>query len=305
MLYFKAMKDPVDVLIIGGSIAGLSAAMTLGRSLRKVLVVDRGTPCNSQAPKSYNFVTQDGSPPHDILAKSKAQVLRYPSVAYHEDEVVDIESDQTSFTATTRQGKEICARRIVFATGLKDIMPNIEGFKECWGISILHCPYCHGYESRNEPTLIIANGEAAYHLGTLVHNWTQQITILTDGVSELRNEEAEKMQELGIEIIENEIQEIVHDSGNAREIVFKDHSRIAARYIYASIPFEQQSDLPEKLGCKINKGKHIDVDDEQRTSVERIYAVGDCTAQARAISLAAASGTKAGFTINVELILKD
>ncbi len=298
------MEHDFEVAIIGGSIAGLSAAMTLGRSLRKTAVFDSGTACNRFAPRSHNFITADGLKPREILAKAREQVEKYDRVSFHDEEVTSVEKSETGFDISTRT-KKYTSKRVLLATGLRDILPDIPGFSECWGISILHCPYCHGYECRDERTGIIANGEAAYHLGTLINNWTRDITVLTNGTSELRNEEREKLEKLGVKVIEKEIARIDHKDGRATEVVFIDGTSEPIMHFYASVPFEQQNDVAESLGCKMSGHGHVDVDDEQRTSIEGVYAAGDCTAQARAISVAAASGTKAGFTINVELILKD
>ncbi|HLA56428.1 MAG TPA: NAD(P)/FAD-dependent oxidoreductase [Flavobacterium sp.] len=297
------MPQRYDVIIIGGSSAGLSAAMTLGRSLRKVLVIDSNEPCNIQTPRSHNFITQDGKAPAEIAAFIKQEVLKYPTITFIADKAINAIAEENGFTVETKTEK-FQTENILLATGLTDMMPDIPGFAECWGISILHCPYCHGYEVRGQETAILANGEAAYHLGILINHWTQKITALTNGISELRNEEAEKLSALNINVIENEIEAFVHTDGQLEKVKFKDGTYFPIKVMYASIPFRQQSDLAEKLGCKFNAHGHIDIDAEQRTSITGVYAAGDNTAQHRAISVAAASGTRAGFAINAEMILK-
>jgi thioredoxin reductase len=297
------MPKRFDVIIIGGSVAGLSAAMTLARSLRSVLVIDSSVPCNIQTPKSHNFITHDGKLPSDIIAAAKEEVLRYPTVTFVNDKVTNAMSNDDGFSVKTTS-EEYLANRVLLATGLKDIKPDIPGFAECWGISILHCPYCHGYEVHGKETAILANGEAAYHLGVLINHWTPTITTLTNGISELRNEESEKLKERNIAINENEIDSFIHTDGNLESVRFKDGKLFPINVMYASIPFEQHSDLAEQLGCKMTSHGHIDIDDEQRTSIKGVYAAGDNTAQHRAISVAAASGTRAGFTINAEMVLE-
>src|SRR5690606_408454 len=135
-----------DVIIIGGSYAGLSSAMTLGRALRNVLMIDSGKPCNRQTPHSHNFITQDGEEPGTIAEKAKAQVLKYDTVKFLNDLAVSGKKTENGFVIATETGKEFATKKLVFATGVKDIMPGIKGFSECWGISVIHCPYCHGYE---------------------------------------------------------------------------------------------------------------------------------------------------------------
>jgi thioredoxin reductase len=188
---------------------------------------------------------------------------------------------------------------------LTDIFPEIPGFPDCWGISILHCPYCHGYEIRDIPTAVMANGEAAFHVAMLIYNWTPHITVLTNGVSQLRQQEMETLESLGIKIIETEIGSVTHRDGQLEMIEFVDGSQFPITAMYASVPFRQQSALAEKLGCKMTAKGHVEVDAQHRTSVEGVYAAGDNTAEHRAISVAAASGTVAGFTINFDHVIPE
>jgi len=134
-----------DVIIIGGSFAGLSAAMSLGRSRRTVLVIDSGNPCNKYAPEAHNFITSEGRPPFDILADAKAQVLNYPTVSFLEGLAEDVIPKGNFFEVETNDRQKFTSRKVLFATGVTDLIPNIPGFAECWGKSILHCPYCHGF----------------------------------------------------------------------------------------------------------------------------------------------------------------
>ena len=301
---FSMGQQKYDVVIVGGSIAGLSAAMTLARAVRTVLVIDCGTPCNLPAPRSHNFITNDGRKPSEILLIAKSEIGKYENINFFDDKVADVRQTADGFEVVTESREIYQGSKILLCTGLTDVPPDIPGFAACWGISILHCPYCHGYEVRNETTGILANGEAAYHLGILINNWTDDLTILTNGVSELRNEELEKLTNRNIKVVEYEIDKFIHNDGQLRIVQFADGSFFSAKAIYASIPYRQQSDLAEKLGCKMSSHGHIDVDDEQRTSIPGVYAAGDNTAQQRAVSVASASGTKAGFTINLDLILK-
>ncbi|MEL6971969.1 MAG: NAD(P)/FAD-dependent oxidoreductase, partial [Bacteroidota bacterium] len=148
-----------DVIIVGGSYSGLSAAMALGRSLRNILIIDSGLPCNRQTPHSHNFITQDGEQPAAIAEKAKAQVLNYDTIRFLHGKAISGKKTENGFTITTQKEETFTAKKLVFATGVKDIMPDIGGFSACWGISVIHCPYCHGYEVKNEKTGILANGD--------------------------------------------------------------------------------------------------------------------------------------------------
>lgn len=292
-----------DVIIVGGSIAGLSAALTLGRALRSVIVIDDCAPCNKTSPYSHNFITHDGSKPDDIVIAAKEQIAQYPTVSFVKDKVVDAKKHNDRFHVVTETGKVFHAHRVLLCTGLADMLPDIPGFSDCWGISILHCPYCHGYEIRDKKTAVLANGEAAFHVAMLVRNWTPEIVILTNGVSQLRPFEADKLRELGVAVIEKEIGSIKHKDGNLESVRFADGGELVVEAVYASIPFRQKSNLAEILGCKMTSKGHVEIDPVQRTSVEGVYAAGDNTAEHRAISVASASGTIAGFTINFDHVI--
>src|SRR5690606_19696546 len=161
-----------DVIIIGGSYAGLSAALALGRSLRHVLIIDSGAPCNRQTPHSHNFLTHDGEPPARIATQARDEVLRYDTVRFVQDTATEAVSQEHGFAVTTASGDRYTAQKLLFATGVRDLMPDIPGFADCWGISILHCPYCHGYEVRGRTTGVLANGDTGYELAMFINNWT-------------------------------------------------------------------------------------------------------------------------------------
>src|SRR5690349_6750951 len=183
-----------DVIIIGGSYAGLSSAMSLGRSVRRVLIIDGGLPCNRQTPHSHKFITQDGQTPAAIAAKAREQVLAYKTVRFMNGTANNATKNENGFVVTTNEGQQFESKKLVLATGIKDNMPGIKGFEECWGISVVHCPYCHGYELRDKKTAIMAKGERAFHLASLVNNLTNNITILSSGEHELNDEQIARLQ---------------------------------------------------------------------------------------------------------------
>jgi len=191
-----------DVIIVGGSYAGLSAAMALERSLHNVLIIDSGLPCNRQTPQSHNFITYDGETPAVIAEKARIQVLNYPTVRLHNGFAASGRKTDTGFIIETLEGLEFIAKKLIFATGITDIMPDIKGFEQCWGISIIHCPYCHGYEFRNQKTAIMVNGERALHLASLVHNLSNDVNIITSGKAVFTGEQRNKFQMHNIPVTE-------------------------------------------------------------------------------------------------------
>ena len=288
-----------EVIIVGGSYAGLSAAMALGRSLRNVLIIDSGKPCNAQTPHSHNFITQDGYTPTAIAEKAKAQVLKYSTVSFSADRVTTVAGSDGNFTVQTESNEHYRAQKLLFTTGVKDIMVDIPGFAECWGISVIHCPYCHGYEVKGENTGILVNGEPAYDFARLIRNWTPQLTIFSNGAATF---DKQKVEELGVSVVEKEVQRIAHHQGRIESLLFSDGSQHSLDALYARPAFRQHCPVPEALGCRLTEQGHVEVDDFQKTSVPGVYAAGDNTTFFRAVSIATAAGTKAGAFVNHELI---
>lgn len=294
-----------EVIIIGGSYSGLSAAMSLGRSLRRVLIIDSGLPCNRQTPYSHNFITQDGEKPAVISAKAKLQVDLYKTIEFYSGLATKVVKKENGFEVRTQSGEIFSARKILFATGVKDLFPDIKGFAACWGISVLHCPYCHGYEVKNEKTAIIANGEMGYDYAKLISNWTKDLRLCTNGKSTLTLEQTEILKKHGVLVLEEEIDSFEHENGYIKNVIFKNQEKTAVKAIYARPPFEQHCDIPEALGCDLTEQRLLKVDFMQKTSIAGIFASGDCTTQMRSVAIAVSTGSFAGAVINKELIDED
>ena len=294
-----------DVIIVGGSYAGLSAAMSLGRALRNVLIIDSGLPCNRQTPHSHNFITQDGEKPGVIAEKAKGQVLKYDTVKFLTDLAVNATKTDKGFEITTQSEKIFSARKLVFATGLKDKMLNIKGFSECWGITVLHCPYCHGYEVKNQKTGIFANGYGAFHLSRLINTWTKDLTIFTNGKSELTQEQTDEIKRHNISIVEKDIASLKHKDGVVEEIIFSDNSTCQLEVIYSRPPFEQHCKIPELLGCELTEQGLIKVDAFQKTTVDNVFACGDSSNPLRSVPFAVSTGSNTGVFLNNAITEED
>jgi len=291
-----------EAIIVGGSYAGLAAAMSLGRAVRRVLIIDGGKPCNRQTPHSHNFLTQDGNTPAAIAALGRKQVLAYPTVQFKKGDVVAVMGGNLHFQVKTDAGKLFQAKKVLFATGIKDEMPAIDGFTACWGISLIHCPYCHGYEYKNENTGVLVNGETALERAKLLHQWTKRLTIFTNGPSAIPAEHSIQLADMGIPIIEKPLQRIVHHNGHLNQLLFVDGSASELKALYAGVPFKQHCQIPAEMGCELTDKGHIQVDQFQRTTVQGIFAAGDNVALFRSVAVAVAAGTTAGGFINHELL---
>ncbi|WP_345948145.1 NAD(P)/FAD-dependent oxidoreductase [Mucilaginibacter sp. PAMB04274] len=291
-----------DVVIIGGSYAGLSAALALGRALFNVLIIDSGRPCNQQTPHSHNFLTQDGVEPAVIAEKALKQVLIYPGVNLLADKVISVAGTDGRFDVMTEGGEAVHAKKLLFATGVRDIMPDIPGLAECWGISVIHCPYCHGYEYTGVATGLLANGDEAADHAAFLGNWTDNLTVYTNGESVISLDKQQMLANLQVKIVETPVQHLKHNSGKLESVILANGSEIPISALYVRLPFEQHTPVLENIGCRLTKQGYIEVDETRQTSVAGIYAAGDNMSPMRSVSGAVASGTMAGVFISRQLI---
>lgn len=293
--------DEYEVIIIGGSFAGLSAAMALGRSQRNTLVVDNGMPCNIQTPHSHNFLTQDGVPPLEILNQSKEQVSRYPSVSFKKQTVVNALKTEKGFEIRLEDETVVMAQKLLLAYGIKDDLSQIPGLAACWGISVIHCPYCHGYEVKGRPTAIIANGDDAVHLAKLVRNLTDDVILLTNGPATVEYEARKLLERKNIRIREDMISEMIQDRGKLQEIRFENDESLKIGVAYYRAPFTQKSEAGKSLGCDFTPTGLLSVTPFQQTTVPGVYAAGDNSSPMRSVAYAVATGSIAGAMLNHEL----
>ena len=293
-----------DTIIIGGSYSGLAAAMALGRALKNVLVIDGGKPCNAQTPHSHNFLTQDGLPPAAIAKKARVQAGKYQSVQFVDGFAVSGKKIDGGFQIELDGGSIFTASKLIFATGITDIMPDIEGFAESWGISAIHCPYCHGYEVRHRKTGILGNGDQAFEFAKLISNWTDDLTVFTNGDSAITVDQASVLASRQIKIVEKPIVRLEQTRGQIENLVFADGSKFNLNALYSPRPFKQHSAIPEMLGCEMTPEGFIQTDALQETSVKGVYASGDNCSRMRTVANAVASGTTAGIAASKSLILE-
>ena len=300
----KDMSDikHFDVIIIGGSYSGLAAAMALGRAMRKVLIIDSEKPCNSQTPYSHNFITQDGKTPKEIATLAKQQVLMYDTVEFFNDLATKASKTENGFEVQTSSGDIFTASKLIFATGIKDEMPNIKGFSECWGISVLHCPYCHGYEVRNKTTGIWGNGEYGFEFSKLISNWTKDLKLFTNAESTLNAEQTAILEKHHIKVVEMEIGELEHINGQLLNIIFKDGSKNNIDALYTRLPFKQNCQIPEQLGCELTEDGYIKIDATHETTINGVFACGDNVTRMRTVANAVSMGTTTGMMVNKVLV---
>ncbi len=294
-----------DVIIVGGSYAGLAAAMSLGRAMRKVLVIDDGKPCNRQTPHSHNFLTNDGRTPAEIGAIAKWQVLQYPTVQFVNGTALYGQKTLDRFQVGLATGESFAAQQLIFATGIKDLLPPIIGLAECWGISVIHCPFCHGYEVRQANTGILGTGDMVFDFTRLISNWTNNLTVFSNGPASFTLVQMEQLHQHNIGIVEKEIDQLVHKDGQLQMVLFRDGSTFPLEALYAPSPFEQHCRIPESLGCALTGEGYIETDSTQESTVPGVYAIGDNAAKMRTVANAVAMGTATGILLSKKLILAE
>lgn len=291
-----------DVVIIGGSFAGLSAALALVRSLRKVLIIDSGNPCNKQTPYTHNFLAHDGDRPADLLELARKQILTYPTVVIENDFATTAKKANDHFFVNTMSGKRFTSKKMLLATGVADIMPSIPGFDVCWGVSVLHCPYCHGYEVRNKKIGLLVNDQSAFEHARFLRHWFNDLTVFTNNTSVLSDQQEGLLTKLQVSINHEVVEQLIHENGYVKAIVLEKGNSLPLHALFAKVAFKQHNDIAAVLGCNLNDTGHIQVDMFQKTSEYGIYAAGDCTSMFRSVANATAAGNIAGAMINKEMI---
>lgn len=294
------MKNPsVDVIVIGGSFSGLSAALALARSGRSVLVFDDNDACNKSSERAYNILTNDGLSPAEIKSKAIADVISYQLAAFKTDTVTEISVSNT-LAVTTTGGIVYTAKAILLCTGLADVIPDIPGFAECWGKSIIHCPYCHAYEQQARHVGMVGYTSDDIALAGLLKTWNKEVTLFTDG-HPVSAEQRALLGKQQIAFITKSISGVRHIEGQLNALEFHDETLLDIKDIFINPTATQRSPIAQSAGCELIASNLIKIDDFHRTTVEGIYAAGDCCTPFRAISIAIASGTKAGIFVHQDL----
>lgn len=294
-----------DVIIVGGSFAGLSAALYLGRALRTVCVLDTGRPRNRFARHSHGLFSRDGESPLTLLETARAQVKAYPSVSFIDRAAVDVAGEIEAFSVTLADGRTLRARRLVLAYGLKDTLPEIPGLQQRWGQSVIHCPYCHGYEFAGQRLGVLRTSPLSVHHAMLIPEWGPTTYYLNG--AEMPDADARAQLERRKVTIEPERVVALHGEGEAlAEIELADGRRRPIDALYVGPDSRPSTDLAERLGCESEEnpmGQVIRTDAMKATSVPGVWAAGDITRGAHSVTWAAGDGVMAGTAAHRSLVL--
>lgn len=292
----------VDVAVVGASFAGVSAAIMLARARRSVLVIDDAVTRNRFAHSSHGFLGMDGAAPAAIREKGLAEVLAYPTARHMAGRVTGITGRTGAFVL---QGpEEVQAERVILAFGQRDVLPDIPGLAECWGQTVAQCPYCHGYELADRTTGLLAVDAIPMHHAAHLQDWTDDLVLLENGV-QVMPEEAEKLERLGLRRAPGRVVRVHHSQGAIEAVELDGGTRVEMRALYLVTWQEPASDLAEALRCEIVEtpmGRHLKVDDHQRTSVPGVFAAGDLARPFPSATQAASSGNRAGAACHQDLL---
>src|ERR1044072_4199573 len=300
------MGDMVfDVIIVGGGPAGLSAALVLGRCRRRVLVCDAGAPRNSSSRHLHGFLTRDGINPMELLSIGRDQLRPYETVELRQATVTDAKKSPSGFEVWLENGERVHTRKLLLATGVVDHIPELEGLRELYGSSVFHCPYCDGWELRDQPLAVYGQGESGAGLSLELTLWSDKLTLCTDGPAGLTDEERQRLAHHNIPVREEKITRLEGDSGKLERIVFANGEALAASGMFFSTGQQQRSDLPAKLGCEFTEQGWVSTSDYEATNIRGLYVAGDASCFVQFVIVAAAEGAKAAVAINKELLRAD
>lgn len=298
----RTLQAEYDAIIVGGSFAGLSAAMQLARARRKILVVDSGRPRNRFAPASHGFMGQDGRSPQEIMETGRQQLLAYPTVHFHGAEVTDATQEDDIFVVKLQDGITVDgwrtrAKRLVLATGMADHLPDVPGMQELWGVGVNQCPYCHGYEVAERKFAVFGVGTMSVHQAALVRDWSDDVTLLTNGGDWLTPESRAMLTARGVQVDDAPLLRLVPRGRELEAVEFRDGRVVPYGVMFTGTRWSFASPLAERLGCAVEAstfGPTIKTDMMKETTVPGVFAAGDITNPMPNATLASAAGALAG-----------
>ncbi|MFC9595382.1 NAD(P)/FAD-dependent oxidoreductase [Streptomyces sp. NPDC056944] len=297
-----------DAVVVGGGAAGLSAALILGRSRLRTLVVDAGEPRNAPAAHMHGVLSRDGTSPADYLAAGRRELAAY-GVDVRDGRVTGAARDGDGFAVVLADGTSLSARRLVVTTGLVDELPEIDGVAERWGRDVVHCPYCHGWEVRDLPFGVIAHPAMPAHQALTVSRWSRDVTLFLHTAGELSARDASLLDAAGVRVVTGEVAGLVVEEDRLTGVRLAD-GRIVPRAVVfvAAQRLAARDGVLRELGAELREtpfGEFVAVDGTGRTSVPGVWAAGNVTGPQEQVVNAVSRGYRAGVAISSELLLAD
>ena len=290
-----------DVVIVGGGAAGLSAALVLGRARRSVAVIDAGEPRNAPAAHMHGFLSRDGMRPAKLLAAGRTEASAY-GVEILQDRVVRLEP---GFTVEVASGRTLNARRILIATGVRDDLPAIDGVRERWGRDLLHCPYCHGWEVRDQPLGVLGTVAGSVQHAQLVRQWSDDVVFFVH-THDLEDGERDALEARGVDVVEGTVARLVVEDDRLTGVGLSDGRVIARTAVFIRpVNLPHDDGLLARLACETNEAGFVEVDATGRTSAAGVWAAGNVTDPRIQVITAAGAGSAAAIAINADLVDDD
>ncbi|MFE2045486.1 NAD(P)/FAD-dependent oxidoreductase [Streptomyces sp. NPDC059477] len=305
-------EQPYEVIVVGGGAAGLSAALVLGRARRRTLVVDAGEPRNAPSPHMQGYLTRDGMPPAQFLALGRAEIARYEVVAQVRDTAVDVgrEDGHGDFTVTLASGRTVRGRRLIVTTGLRDELPPVPGLAGRFGVDVLHCPYCHGWEVRDRAFGVLATSPLSVHQALMVTQWSGDVTFFLHTVdeAELSDQDLRRLAAAGVKVVPGEVAEVLVADDRLTGVRLKAGTVHAREVLFTAPRAIPRTGLLEGLGAQLQEtpfGTYPVVDPNGLTSVPGVYAAGNAMGFAEQVPHAVSGGYRVAAAVNGELLMTD
>ncbi|UOY03161.1 NAD(P)/FAD-dependent oxidoreductase [Blastococcus sp. PRF04-17] len=306
------MEQQYDVVVVGGGAAGLSGALALSRARRSVLVVDAGTPRNAPADGVHNYLAREGTPPAELMAAGRAEVAGYGGEVV-EGTVTSAERTGDGFRVGLGDGREVRARRLLVTTGLVDELPDVPGVRELWGRDVLHCPYCHGWEVRDQAVGIIGTSAMTVHQALMWRQWTADVTVFLHTAPEPSADELTQLAARGISLVEGEVAALESRDGRLAGVRLASGELVPRHAVVVATRMTARAGLLTSLGLEPVEmemgghvfGTHIPADPMGATSVPGVWVAGNVANLQAQVIVAAGAGLTAGAAINADLIAED
>jgi thioredoxin reductase len=295
-----------DVVIAGAGPAGLSAALTLGRCRRRVLVCDLGTPRNWASKRMHGYLSRDGIGTREFRRVCRTQLRPYRDVVFHQGEVTSARrgADGT-FQVTIQKRRAVRCRKLLIATGVFDVLPSVPGIERFFGKTVFQCPYCDGWEMRDQPVAVYGRRMRGFEMARAMSAWSDDVVLCSDGPSRLRREARAHLARNGIRLIEDRIERLDGRAGILRAVVFRGGQVLARKALFFDTRSREQSRLAQSLGCQFNRDGGVKCGQYEATSVPGVFVAGNIIKDVQLAIVAAAEGTRAAFGINRTLTRED
>lgn len=293
----------LDCAVIGGGPAGLNAALVLGRSRRKTILFDENKPRNAVTSESHGFITRDGINPQEFKRIAQEELRSYPDVRIKKQRVHRIYKENTLFQLETENGEVYSSKKIILATGFKEVLPDIPRVEEFYGKSLFSCPFCDGWELRDQSLAVIADDQKAFHMAKVVSNWTNDLIVFTNGSKVLSLDEQELLKSKGIGINEKKIAAFIGEEGLLEKVQFEDETAVLREGGFIAAEWKQAASFDSSLEYTLNEQGGIATDSLQHTNTEGVFACGDTQiAGPSQLIIAAGEGSMAAIAVNAALI---